>query len=149
MSEALRLQGIEKAYNAGLPSEVQVLKGASLTLAAGEIVALVAPSGAGKSTLLHIAGLLERPDAGQVLVGEEVATGRNDRATTALRRNEIGFIYQFHHLLPEFTALENVILPQRAAGMSAGAAAERAASLLGSVGLAERVDHRPELGPAL
>ncbi len=143
MSEALRLQGIEKAYNAGLPSEVQVLKGASLTLAAGEIVALVAPSGAGKSTLLHIAGLLERPDAGQVLVGEEVATGRNDRATTALRRNEIGFIYQFHHLLPEFTALENVILPQRAAGMSAGAAEERAASLLGSVGLAERVDHRP------
>ncbi len=143
MSETLRLEGIEKAYNKRKPNEVPVLKGASLALASGEVVALVAPSGAGKSTLLHIAGLLESADAGSVTLGGQVATGLGDRGRTALRRDRIGFIYQFHHLLPEFTALENVVLPQSAAGKNADAAAARAEDLLRSVGLAERMSHRP------
>lgn len=144
MSETvLELQGIEKAYLRGLPGEVRVLHDLDLTLAAGEAVALVAPSGAGKSTLLHIAGLLDSADAGRVLIAGREATGLPDAARTALRRTEIGFVYQFHHLLPEFTALENVILPQLAAGTARSAANARARDLLDRVGVAPRADHRP------
>ncbi|MEM9974821.1 MAG: ABC transporter ATP-binding protein [Pseudomonadota bacterium] len=144
MSEtALRLAGIAKTYNRDKPSEVPVLRGAELTLAAGEVVALVAPSGAGKSTLLHIAGLLDTADSGTVEIGGEDLTHRSDKRRTEVRRAEVGFVYQFHHLLPEFTALENIALPQLANGASAGAATERAADLLSRVGLAERARHRP------
>jgi lipoprotein-releasing system ATP-binding protein len=143
MNDALRLEGVEKGYNRGKPSEVQVLRGATLSVAAGEVVALVAPSGAGKSTLLHIAGLLDTPDAGSVALGGCQMGGLSDRARTEARRGEVGFIYQFHHLLPEFTALENVVIPQLANGAARGAAEARARELLGSVGLSGRVDHRP------
>ena len=120
-----------------------MLDGASLTLAEGEVVALVAPSGAGKSTLLHIAGLLDTPTAGAVrLIGQAVA-GLGDGARTRLRRDTVGFVYQFHHLLPEFSALENVALPQRAAGAARAEAAARARELLAAVGLGHRLDHRP------
>jgi lipoprotein-releasing system ATP-binding protein len=143
MSEALVLEGVEKGYNRGKPSEVQVLRGATLAVGAGEVVALVAPSGAGKSTLLHIAGLLDTPDAGRVALGGREMGGLSDRARTEARRGEVGFIYQFHHLLPEFTALENVVIPQLANGAGRTAAEARARELLGSVGLGARVDHRP------
>jgi len=144
MSEpALALEGIEKTYNRGRPGEVQVLRGVGLTLAPGEAVALVAPSGAGKSTLLHIAGLLDTPDAGRVRIAGADMTGRPDRVRTEARRSRIGFVYQFHHLLPEFTALENIVLPQLAAGIAPGAAAERARGLLERVGLGPRAGHRP------
>ncbi|MEM7614959.1 MAG: ABC transporter ATP-binding protein, partial [Pseudomonadota bacterium] len=143
MSEALVLKGIEKTYNPGRPNAVSVLRGASLSIAKGEVVALLAPSGAGKSTLLHIAGLLETPDAGEILIGDEAAHDATDRKRTALRRDRIGFIYQFHHLLPEFSAAENVTLPQRAAGTSPAAASQRSADLLSAVGLTERMHHRP------
>ncbi|QIE44037.1 ABC transporter ATP-binding protein [Pseudohalocynthiibacter aestuariivivens] len=144
MSEAvLRLSGLEKVYNKGLQSEVAVLKGAELTLAPGEIVALVAPSGAGKSTLLHIAGLLDTPDAGEVEIGGVAMAGLGDRRRTIARRRDVGFVYQFHHLLPEFTALENIVLPQLAAGTSRRDAEARAHELLDQVGIAARADHRP------
>jgi lipoprotein-releasing system ATP-binding protein len=143
MSDALVLEGVEKGYNRGKPSEVQVLRGATLSVGAGEVVALVAPSGAGKSTLLHIAGLLDTPDAGRVVLGGREMGGLSDRARTDVRRGEVGFIYQFHHLLPEFTALENVVIPQLANGAGRAAAEARGRDLLGSVGLAGRVDHRP------
>jgi lipoprotein-releasing system ATP-binding protein len=143
MSEALALEGIEKAYNRGLPSEVTVLRGATLAIARGEVVALVAPSGAGKSTLLHIAGLLDVPDAGAVRLGGVVMGAVSDRARTEARRREAGFIYQFHHLLPEFTALENVVLPQLANGTSHAAATDRARDLLSRVGVLGRAGHRP------
>ena len=144
MSEAaLRLEGVEKTYNKGLESEVAVLRGASLALAPGEVVALVAPSGAGKSTLLHIAGLLDVADAGRVEIGGKDMAGQSDRARTRVRRREVGFVYQFHHLLPEFTALENVVLPQLADGVARGEAEARAHRLLDSVGVAPRADHRP------
>jgi len=120
-----------------------VLDGASLSLRAGEIVALVAPSGTGKSTLLHLAGLLEKPDSGEVLIAGQAASTLGDDKRTALRRSSIGFVYQSHHLLPEFTAAENVILPQMAAGVPRAQAAARAAELLGRLGLSERLDHRP------
>ncbi|MCA3508670.1 MAG: ABC transporter ATP-binding protein [Rhodobacter sp.] len=139
----LVLDGITKSYNAGTPGEVQVLRGATLSVAAGEVVALVAPSGAGKSTLLHIAGLLDTPDAGQVRLAGRAMEGLGDRARTAARRAEVGFIYQFHHLLPEFSALENVVLPQLANGEARGAAEARAMSLLSRVGIAVRAGHRP------
>jgi lipoprotein-releasing system ATP-binding protein len=144
MSETvLKLSGIEKAYKKGEPGEVHVLRGIDLSVARGEIVALVAPSGAGKSTLLHIAGLLDTPDAGQVEVNGEVMQGRTDRKRTITRRQELGFVYQFHHLLPEFTALENIVLPQLANGSAKGAAEARALELLDSVGVKERAHHRP------
>lgn len=143
MSNALELRGIVMTYNTGKPSEVVVLDGVDLTLAAGETVALVAPSGAGKSTLLHIAGLLETPDSGEVEIGGEVAGALSDGRRTQIRRDSVGFVYQFHHLLPEFNAAENVILPQLVAGVARKAAAERAAMLLDSVGLSHRVSHRP------
>ena len=144
MSEAvLELRGIAKVYLKGQPGEVRVLDALDLVLAPGEVVGLVAPSGAGKSTLLHIAGLLDRADAGQVLISGREATGLPDGDRTALRRTEVGFIYQFHHLLPEFTALENVVLPQLAAGVGRAKAEARARELLGQVGVAARADHRP------
>ncbi|SNR25710.1 ABC transporter ATP-binding protein [Puniceibacterium sediminis] len=139
----LRLEGIEKIYFKGLPSEVQVLRGADLTVSRGEIVALVAPSGAGKSTLLHIAGLLDTPDAGTVAIAGTDMTGLNDRKRTAVRCADVGFVYQFHHLLPEFTALENIVLPQLANGATTKAAEARAMELLDSVGVADRASHRP------
>ena len=144
MSEPmLDLQGIEKGYNRGKPSEVMVLRGASITIAQGEVVALVAPSGAGKSTLLHIAGLLDVPDSGTVRLDGREMGGLSDRARTEARRNEVGFIYQFHHLLPEFSALENVVIPQLANGATKAEAEARARGLLDQVGLAARADHRP------
>ena len=143
MSEALALAGIEKAYSRGLAAEVVVLRGASVSVAAGEVVALVAPSGAGKSTLLHIAGLLDTADAGAVRLGGRDMAGLGDRARTEARRSSVGFIYQFHHLLPEFSALENIVIPQLAAGVSKAAAEARAKSLLGQVGVLERASHRP------
>lgn len=144
MNEAmLRLTGVEKIYNRGLTSEVRVLSGVDLTLARGEMVALVAPSGAGKSTLLHIAGLLDTPDAGRVEIGAEDMTGLSDRRRTMVRRQEVGFVYQFHHLLPEFTALENVVLPQLANGVARRDAEARAQALLDQVGVGPRAGHRP------
>ena len=140
---SLTLHGIEKAYNRGKASEVVVLRGASLTVAAGEVVALVAPSGAGKSTLLQIAGLLDVADQGAVQYGARQMTGLNDRARTDARRAEVGFIYQFHHLLPEFSALENITLPQLANGIPKPQAEARARDLLARVGVLARASHRP------
>jgi lipoprotein-releasing system ATP-binding protein len=143
MSEVLALDAVAKTYSPGTPAAVTVLEGASLALAAGEAVALVAPSGAGKSTLLHIAGLLDAPTGGAVrLLGQDTAR-LGDAARTRLRRDALGFVYQFHHLLPEFSALENVALPQRAAGSGRTEAAARARELLGRVGLGHRLEHRP------
>lgn len=139
----LRLRGIEKTYHAGKPNEIRVLRGADLSLGAGEIVALVAPSGAGKSTLLHIAGLLDVPSAGSVEIGGQEMSGRGDRRRTRVRREDVGFVYQFHHLLPEFSALENVMLPQLANGVARGAARARAMGLLEQVGVVARAAHRP------
>lgn len=143
MSEMLALDGVEKGYNRGKPSEVIVLRGASVTVAKGEIVALVAPSGAGKSTLLHIAGLLDVADAGVVRLDGRDMGGLSDKARTEARRDEVGFIYQFHHLLPEFTALENVVIPQLANGVAKPEAEARAMDLLGKVGVGARAGHRP------
>ena len=140
---ALELAGIEKVYNRGQPSEVAVLRGATLEVRRGEVVALVAPSGAGKSTLLHIAGLLDTPDQGSVALGGRNMVGLADRARTEARRADVGFIYQFHHLLPEFTAVENIIIPQLANGVSKAEALARAHELLGQVGVAARATHRP------
>ena len=143
MSDApLRLAAVERRYRSGA-GELQVLRGADLTLAAGEIIALVAPSGTGKSTLLHLAGLLEKPDGGEVFVEGRAAGTLSDDARTAIRRGTIGFVYQFHHLLPEFTAEENVVLPQLAAGVARGAARARARELLAGFGLTGRESHAP------
>lgn len=139
----LDLKGVTKSYNAGQPNAVHVLRGIDVTLEVGEVVALVAPSGAGKSTLLHIAGLLDLPDAGSVAIAGEDMTGLSDARRTAARREDVGFIYQFHHLLPEFTAAENIVLPQLAKGAARAAAEARAQALLAQVGIAERASHRP------
>ncbi|MDO6726734.1 ABC transporter ATP-binding protein [Cognatishimia sp. 1_MG-2023] len=143
MSNVLTLSGVTKAYNAGQTNEVNVLRGCDLTLDAGEVVALVAPSGSGKSTLLHIAGLLDTADAGTVEIAGETMTGLSDRRRTISRRQDVGFVYQFHHLLPEFSALENIALPQLANGVPTKAAEERAMHLLDTVGVADRASHRP------
>jgi lipoprotein-releasing system ATP-binding protein len=140
---ALVLDGIEKTYNKGKPSQVIVLRGATLSVARGEVVALVAPSGAGKSTLLHIAGLLDTPDTGKVVLAGRDMGGLGDRARTETRRGDVGFIYQFHHLLPEFTALENIVLPQLANAVGRRDAEARARMLLDRVGIGARADHRP------
>jgi lipoprotein-releasing system ATP-binding protein len=138
----LRLDKLERRYDqAGSPLEI--LRGADFCLMAGQSAALVAPSGAGKSTLLHIAGLLEKPDAGEVFIAGEATVGMSDAARTALRRGEIGFVYQFHHLLPEFSALENIMLPQMIGGLSRREASERATQLLHYLGLSARANHRP------
>lgn len=143
MNEApLRLAAVERRYRTEA-GELPVLLGADLTITAGEIVALVAPSGTGKSTLLHLAGLLEKPDGGEVFIAGQAAGSLSDEARTTIRRTTIGFVYQFHHLLPEFTAAENIILPQLAAGKSRAEATERAKDLLGIFGLQARLDHRP------
>ena len=139
----LQLKGIEKAYKRGEAGEVVVLRGADLTLEAGQVAALVAPSGAGKSTLLHVAGLLDTPDKGEVVINGESMAKPSDRRRTRMRREGVGFIYQFHHLLPEFSALENIVLPQLANGVSKSDASERARALLDAVGLADRASHRP------
>jgi len=138
----LALAGVEKSYSQG-GAHLRVLTGIDLTVAAGESVALTAPSGAGKTTLLQIAGLLDRPDAGEVRLMDEDAGRLDDAGRSRLRAARIGFVFQFHHLLPEFTALENVILPQTIRGVGRRQARGRAAALLEGLGLAERVDHRP------
>jgi lipoprotein-releasing system ATP-binding protein len=143
MSEVLRLEAVSKVYHPGTPHAVTVLDGASLELAAGRSAALVAPSGAGKSTLLHIAGLLDTPTSGRVVVAGADAGNLSDTRRTLLRRDAIGFVYQFHHLLPEFSTLENVVLPQLAAARPRAAAEARARELLEQVGLGHRLDHRP------
>ena len=139
---ALELRGVVRTYKqAGVA--LPVLRGASVALWPGEIAALVGPSGAGKSTLLHTAGLLERPDGGEVLLGGRDCAGMSDGQRTEIRRSQLGFVYQFHHLLPEFSAIENVMLPQMIAGASKAKARARALELLAMVGLRERADHRP------
>lgn len=144
MSEAvLTLNDLTKTYLSGTPGEVQVLRGSNLTLSRGEAVALVAPSGAGKSTLLHIAGLLDTADSGTVEIAGENMSRASDRKRTEVRRDQLGFIYQFHHLLPEFTALENIVLPQLANGVVQAKAESRARDLLSRVGVEPRADHRP------
>jgi lipoprotein-releasing system ATP-binding protein len=142
MSPVLRLERLERAYTQG-NRRIDVLKGASASFWPGEAVALLGPSGAGKSTLLHIAGLLERADSGQVLINGIDCAQLSDNEQTGMRRMEVGFVYQFHHLLPEFSALENVVLPQLILGVSRDEAESRAKDLLGSLGLEERWDHRP------
>jgi lipoprotein-releasing system ATP-binding protein len=139
----LALEGVSKTYNKGREAEVRVLDAVDLQVRKGEMVALVAPSGAGKSTLLHIAGLLDTPDAGKVSIGGVDFTGLSDRRRTIARRQEVGFVYQFHHLLPEFTAEENIMLPQLANGISKAEARLRADGLLARVGVGERAGHRP------
>ena len=143
MSDVLQLDSIEKTYNRGQPNQIDVLRGLDLRIARGEVVALVAPSGAGKSTLLHIAGLLDTPDAGRVLLAGRDLSGQSDAHRTQARRRDLGFIYQFHHLLPEFSAVENIVLPQLANAVPAAAARIRAMDLLDRVGLADRAGHRP------
>jgi lipoprotein-releasing system ATP-binding protein len=139
---ALELRDVRRVFRQG-GTELRVLNGIDLILSRGEVVALVGPSGAGKSTLLHVAGLLERPNGGAVLIGGEECGSLSDERRTLLRRSEIGFVYQYHHLLPEFSALENVMLPQMIAGVARARARGKAAELLDRVGLAPRALHRP------
>jgi lipoprotein-releasing system ATP-binding protein len=138
----LFLQGIDRHYRQG-DVVLEILKAAEIAIWPGQSVALVAPSGTGKSTLLHIAGLLEQPDAGEVYVAKIPTSKLSDAERTRIRRNEIGFVYQAHHLLPEFSAIENVILPQMIRGLSRKEAANRATELLSYLGLKDRVAHRP------
>ena len=139
----LKLDQISKSYNIGRPNQVTVLRSCNLQIEPGQVVSLVAPSGAGKSTLLHIAGLLDTPDEGELnIIGKKMAHA-GDKQRTHMRRTKIGFVYQFHHLLPEFTALENIMLPQQANGKSAFEARRQAIKLLDQGGLADRKDHRP------
>ena len=142
MPDPLELRNVGRSYRTG-DGTLAVLQDANLALRPGEIVALVAPSGTGKSTLLHLAGLLERPDTGAVLVDGKDAGALPDPARTAIRRDAIGFVYQFHHLLGEFSALENVVLPQMIAGVRRRVAEARGRDLLGMLGLGARVGHLP------
>jgi len=143
MNNVLELERLTKTYFQGKPNEIKVLDGASIALKAGEVVGLIAPSGAGKSTLLQIAGLLDNPTSGEVRIAGQAMAAAKDKARTTLRRQEIGFIYQFHHLLPEFSALENIALPQRANRVGKAKAEARARMLLDRVGLGARYSHRP------
>ena len=139
---ALFFSGVERRYPQR-EGALEILRGTDLAIWPGELVALVAPSGAGKSTLLHLAGLLERPDGGEVYIGGQPTAAMSDGERTRLRREEMGFVYQFHHLLPEFSALENVVLPQLIRGLGRKEAEARAAELLSFLGLKERLPHRP------
>ncbi len=139
---SLRLAGIERRFRQG-DAWLEVLRGVELVLAPGQVMALVGPSGSGKSTLLQIAGLLEHPDGGEVYVAGKACGRLPDAQRTQIRREHLGFVYQFHHLLPEFSALENVMLPQMLAGADRASARARARELLRALGLAEREDHRP------
>jgi lipoprotein-releasing system ATP-binding protein len=138
----LEFRGVDRWYGAG-DKKLSILQDASTKIYSGEMVALVAPSGAGKSTLLHLAGLLESPNAGEIWVGDRNAAKFTDAERTTVRREDIGFVYQFHHLLPEFSALENVMIPQMIAGLPKYLAAERALELLAYMKLAPRASHRP------
>ena len=139
---ALEVTDLVRTFEQG-GREIRVLRGASLAVEPGQVVGLLGQSGTGKSTLLHIAGLLERPNAGTVVIGGRDCTQLGERERTQVRRHNLGFVYQFHHLLPEFTALENVMIPQRIAGRPKGEAKARAAELLDSLGLSDRLEHRP------
>ena len=139
---ALRLESVARSYHQG-EGTLDVFHNLEMTLRPGEVVALVGPSGAGKSSLLHMAGLLEAPTAGEIYIDGSAASKLDDTQRTRIRRDRIGFVYQAHHLLPEFTALENVALPQRIAGKSRAAAEENAKRLLVELGLGERLTHRP------
>jgi lipoprotein-releasing system ATP-binding protein len=138
----LKLSGVDRHYGQG-DTVLSILKGADFELRAGEIVALVAPSGTGKSTLLHLAGLLEHPDAGEIFINGESCGNLPDERRTAIRRGDIGFVYQFHHLLPEFSALENIMMPQLIGGLSKKDAQERASQLLDYMRIGHRGTHRP------
>ncbi|TIV46673.1 MAG: ABC transporter ATP-binding protein, partial [Mesorhizobium sp.] len=143
MAEAIiELKGVERHYVQG-PRKLTILNGADFSLRRGEMVALVAPSGSGKSTLLHTAGLLERPDAGDVILAGRACGRLSDEERTAIRRNDIGFVYQFHHLLPEFSAIENIMMPQLIKGLPPKEASERAAQLLDYMQIGKRAQHRP------
>ncbi len=142
MSEALAVVGLSRAFTQG-DRTIHVLRGVDLALAPGEIVGLLGPSGSGKSTLLQAVGLLEGGFSGSIRIAGEEASQLDDDGRTRLRREAIGFVYQFHHLLPDFNAQENVILPQLIRGTLPGPAAERARGLLDALGLSERLDHRP------
>ena len=139
---ALWLRDVGRTYKQG-EDALEILRGAELEIFPGQSVAMIAPSGAGKSTLLHVAGLLEKPDAGDVLIAGQGTAAMDDAARTALRRTEIGFVYQFHHLLPEFSARENVMLPQMIRGLTKAEAGKRAGELLDFLGLGKRHGHRP------
>ena len=138
----LNIRGVERRYVQG-PKELTILDGADFALAPSEMVALVAPSGAGKSTLLHLAGLLERPDAGEIVLNGRAAGALSDEERTAIRRNDVGFVYQFHHLLPEFSAIENIMMPQLVKGLAVDEARERASQLLDYMKIGPRADHLP------
>jgi lipoprotein-releasing system ATP-binding protein len=142
MEAALELRSVDRSYSEGA-GRLDIFKNLDLKVYAGEIVALVGQSGAGKSSLLHIAGLLEAPTGGEVFISGQNCTALDDEARTRIRRIGIGFVYQFHHLLPEFSALENVVMPQLIAGVTAAAAKDRARELLSRLGLEARVEHRP------
>jgi len=139
---ALELTGVARHYREG-DARLDILIDANFSLYPGQTVALIAPSGAGKSTLLHVAGLLERPDAGEVRIGGSATSGMSDRDRTSLRRGAVGFVYQFHHLLPDFTALENVVMPQMVAGLARREAERRAQELLDYLQIGARATHRP------
>ena len=142
LKPALELRKVSRVYGAG-ESTLTIFRDQSLTIRAGEVVALIGQSGSGKSSLLHMAGLLERPSSGDVLIAGQNCTEMDDAARTRVRRIGIGFVYQFHHLLPEFSALENVVMPQLIAGATEQSATQRARDLLGRLGLTQRAHHRP------
>ncbi len=143
MNNILVLKDVCKTYHSGKTHQIKVLDGLNLAIKSGEVVGLLAPSGAGKSTLLHIAGLLDSPDSGRIFINGADYSMLSDRRRTQARRGDVGFVYQFHHLLPEFSAVENVVLPQLVMGVGARQARERALDLLNRVGVAERAHHRP------
>jgi lipoprotein-releasing system ATP-binding protein len=142
MSDALRLENVTRLYKEGA-SQLEVFRDLNLALRPGEVVALVGQSGSGKSSLLHMAGLLEAPSSGEIYIDGVAASKLSDGERTAIRRDRIGFVYQAHHLLPEFDALENVVLPQMIAGKSRAAASVEAEKLLAGLGLGQRLSHRP------
>ena len=139
----MQLKDVQRTFNAKTSNPLHILKSASMEIRPGEIIALVGPSGAGKSTLLHVAGLLEKPDGGEVYINGREVSALSDNERTAIRRDTLGFVYQYHHLLPEFSALENIVIPQYLASKSKAEARRRARELLAAMNLSEREDHRP------